>query len=42
MGTSYTGFTTQTILSNVDTVIEDYPLDDDGYPSMPQATDTFY
>ena len=42
MGTQYTGFTTQTILSNVDTVIEDYPLDDEGYPSMPQATDSFY
>jgi hypothetical protein len=42
MGTTYTGFTTQTISSNVDTVIEDYPLDDEGYPSMPQATDSFY
>ena len=42
MGTTYTGFTTQSISSNVDSVIEDYPLDDDGYPSMPQATDSFY
>lgn len=42
IGTTYTGFTTQSISSNVDSVIEDYPLDDDGYPSMPQATDSFY
>jgi hypothetical protein len=42
MGKTYTGITTQTISSNVDSVIEDYPLDDDGYPSMPQATDSFY
>ena len=42
MGDTYTGFTTQSISSNVDSVIEDYPLDDDGYPSMPQSTDSFY
>lgn len=42
MGKTYTGITTQTISSNVDSVIEDYPLDDDGYPSMPQVSDSFY
>ena len=42
MGTQYTGFTTQTISQNVDTVLEDYPVDSLGYPSMPQQSDSFY
>ena len=34
-GVTYTGFTTQLTLSNVDTVRNDYPVDSFGYPQSP-------
>lgn len=42
MGTQYTGITTTTISENANVVIEDYPIDEYGYPSMPQESDSFY
>jgi hypothetical protein len=42
MGVQYTGFTTQTILQDVNTTIEDYPIDEDGYPQMPQENENYY
>lgn len=42
MGTTYTGFTTQNIVQNANVVLEDYPIDENGYPSMPQENDSFF
>jgi hypothetical protein len=42
MGVQYTGFTTQTITQDVTTTIDDYPIDDNGYPAMVTPTETYY
>ncbi len=42
MGNQYTGFTTTTISENANVVLEDYPIDEYGYPSMPQESESFY
>ena len=42
MGQQYTGFTTQTVIQDVNTTIEDYPVDEQGYPKMPQPSDNYY
>ena len=42
MGVEYTGFTTQTINENADVILEDYPIDSEGFPSMPIESDSFY
>ena len=41
-GIPYTGFTTSGTLELVDTIKEDYPIDSEGYPKMPQETEDFY
>ena len=41
-GVTYTGFTTQTMVTSVDTVRGDYPLDDLGYPKSPTATESMF
>jgi hypothetical protein len=41
-GIQYTGFTTQSNIINVDTTIEDYPIDELGYPKSPKQTDNFF
>jgi hypothetical protein len=42
MGVQYTGFTTNTIVENANVIFEDYPIDENGYPSMPIESDSFY
>ena len=42
MGKQYTGFTTTTISSNANVIFEDYPIDEYGYPSMPQESDSYF
>ena len=42
MGVQYTGFTTTTVSSNANVIIEDYPIDELGYPSMPQQSDSYF
>ena len=41
-GVTYTGFTTQLTLSNVDTVRNDYPVDSFGYPQSPVSTEEMF
>jgi hypothetical protein len=41
-GVTYTGFTTQTVLTNVDTIRSDYPVDGKGYPKAPTPTDEMF
>jgi len=41
-GVTYTGFTTQTMVTSVDTVRGDYPMDDLGYPKSPTSTETMF
>jgi hypothetical protein len=42
MGSGYTGFTTVTQLSEVNLTIEDYPIDNFGYPKSPENTDSYF
>jgi len=41
-GVQYTGFTTSGNLQLVDAVKEDYPIDDLGYPKMPQENENYF
>lgn len=41
-GTTYTGFTTTTTIEAVDSVRQDYPVDDDGYPTKPAVNNDFF
>jgi hypothetical protein len=41
-GIQYTGYTTSTILQAVNVYREDYPIDDEGYPSINYETEQFY
>lgn len=41
-GVTYTGFTTQTQITSVDTVRGDYPVYDDGYPKAPNPTEDMF
>ena len=42
LGVVYTGVTLQPTIETVTTIREDYPIDNDGYPMMPQASDNFF
>jgi hypothetical protein len=42
LGTTYTGFTTTTTLTPVDTARGDYPMDDEGYPKKPLINNDFF
>jgi len=41
-GVQYSGFTTTSILQEVDFSKEDYPVDNDGYPSSPVNSDAYF
>lgn len=41
-GVTYTGFTTDYRIINIDTVREDYPIDIQGYPTSPQYSDNYF
>jgi hypothetical protein len=41
-GQQFTGFTTTSIISDVNVYPEDYPIDDFGYPMMPTTSDSYY
>jgi hypothetical protein len=41
-GTVYTGFTTSTSVTQVDSTIGDYPIDDSGYPKRPTVNNDFF
>lgn len=41
-GVPYTGFTTQSLLIDVNTTRKDYPVDDFGYPSFTNQSDQFF
>jgi hypothetical protein len=41
-GVQYTGYTTSGSMRLVNTVAEDYPIDSEGYPKMPQETENYY
>ena len=41
-GTVYTGFTTSTSVTQVDSTIGDYPIDDNGYPKRPTVNNDFF
>ena len=42
LGVTYTGFTTQNKLQDVNVSREDYPMDDFGYPSAPPDTESYF
>lgn len=42
LGDTYTGFTTTTTLTPVDTVRDDYPIDSEGYPKRPTINNDFF
>lgn len=41
-GKTYTGFTTQSIYSDVNINVDEYPIDGYGYPKMPIPSDDYY
>jgi hypothetical protein len=41
-GIPYTGFTTQAIIQDVTLSFDEYPIDDQGYPSAPPESDDYY
>ena len=41
-GNQYTGFTTSTLLTTVDSVRGDYPVDNDGFPIRPLTNNDFF
>ena len=42
MGNIYTGFTTQTKITDVNITRDEYPMDSEGYPQTPLNTEDFY
>jgi hypothetical protein len=41
-GVIYTGFTTQNVTKSVNIDIDGYPVDEEGYPSAPPETETYF
>lgn len=41
-GVPFTGFTTQSVVLNVDTTRDDYPIDELGYPSFKKQNENFF
>jgi hypothetical protein len=41
-GKKYSGFTSEVIISDSDTLQSDYPVDSEGYPKAPEDTEDFY
>jgi hypothetical protein len=41
-GTQYTGFTTQTTIQDVNITIEEYPMDDEGYPRAIDDNESYF
>jgi hypothetical protein len=41
-GDTYTGYTTSLQIKDVNIVREEFPMDDEGYPSTPENTENFY
>jgi hypothetical protein len=41
-GQTYTGFTTESIYSDVNISIDEYPIDEFGYPKMPTPSDDYF
>ena len=41
-GVVYTGFTSTTIMKDVNVSLSDYPIDSEGYPSTPPNTEDYY
>jgi hypothetical protein len=41
-GAPYTAFTSSTVIQDVSVTINDYPIDDEGYPKVPEYSDNFY
>jgi hypothetical protein len=42
LGTTYTAYTSSTIIEDVNFFEEDYPIDQDGFPKAPTDTDDYY
>jgi hypothetical protein len=42
LGVQYTGFTLTPTYESVNTTRVDYPIDNEGYPAMPEASDNFF
>ena len=42
LGNPYTGFTTESVNTDVDTTIDDYPIDSEGYPMAPTNSENFF
>jgi hypothetical protein len=42
LGKPYTGFTTESVNTDVDTTIDDYPIDSEGYPMAPPNSENFF
>ena len=41
-GTTYTGYTTSLVIKDVNVLREEYPMDDEGYPTTPEDNENFY
>ena len=41
-GDTYTGYTTNLVIKDVNVLREEYPMDDEGYPTTPEDTENFY
>ena len=41
-GSGYTGTTTISVIEDVNVIIDDYPIDSDGYPSSPINSDSYF
>lgn len=41
-GNPYTGFTTQTIIQDANITIDEYPMDEEGYPSAIEDSEAYY
>lgn len=41
-GVTYTGFTTTSIITDVNITSDEYPMDENGYPSAPEDTDSYF
>ena len=42
MGVPYTGFTTENTIQDVNINRDEYPMDENGYPSAPEDTETYF
>jgi len=42
LGDSYTGFTTTTVIKDVNYTSDEYPMDDFGYPSSPEDSEDYF